>query len=139
MIAFRKLMDSIPSDSAVDEASIEAIVQSQGYKLKYIPEAIIKNKGPLNLKDFIKQRRRIQNGHLWLKKNQNYEVSSQDMGTLFKVIAQEIRDYPSTTPKVLAVMALEAFCRLLGSFDFYVKKKNPFAWDIARSTKNLRH
>jgi len=36
-------------------------------------------------------------------------------------------------------MLLEAFCRLLGSFDFYVKKKNPFAWDIARSTKNLHH
>ncbi|HQM79555.1 MAG TPA: glycosyltransferase [Candidatus Syntrophosphaera sp.] len=139
MIAFRKVMDSIPSDSAVDEASIEAIVQSQGYKLKYIPDAVIKNKGPLNLKDFIKQRRRIQNGHIWLKKKQNYEVSSQDMGTLLKVVLEEIKEYPSTAFKVIAVMLLEAFCRLLGSFDFYVKKKNPFAWDIARSTKNLHH
>lgn len=45
MIAFRKVMKSIPKDSAVDEASIEAIIKEQGYKLKYIPSAIIKNKG----------------------------------------------------------------------------------------------
>ena len=49
------------------------------------------------------------------------------MGTLVKVVLKEIREYPSTAFKVVAVMALEAFCRLLGSFDFYVKKKNPFA------------
>lgn len=139
MIAFRRLMDSIPADSAVDEASIEAIVRSRGLKLRYIPDAIISNKGPTNLRDFIKQRRRIQIGHLWLKKTQDYNVVSQDGGTLLRILIEEIREYPASGPKVLAVMALEFYCRLLGAWDFYAKGRNPFAWDIARSTKNLKH
>jgi cellulose synthase/poly-beta-1,6-N-acetylglucosamine synthase-like glycosyltransferase len=138
MIAFRKLMDSIPADSAVDEASIEAIVRAKGFKLKYIPDAIISNKGPLNLKDFIKQRRRIQNGHLWLQKKQDYSVVSQDSGTLLRILLGELKEFPLSAPKVFAVMALEMYCRLLGSYDYYIRGKNPFAWDIARSTKNLR-
>ena len=62
MIAFRKVMESIPKESAVDEASIEAIIRQKGLQLKYIPQAIIHNKGPENLPDYIKQRRRIQIG-----------------------------------------------------------------------------
>jgi hypothetical protein len=44
MIAFRKVMDSIPKDSAVDEASIEAIIRSRGLELRYIPKAMITTK-----------------------------------------------------------------------------------------------
>lgn len=137
MIAFRKLMDGIPPDSAVDEASIEAIVRSRGLRLRYIPDALIRNKGPENLRDFIKQRRRIQNGHLWLKKKQDYKVVSQDSGTLLWILIQEMLEFPFSIPRILGVMALEMYCRLLGSFDYYVQGKNPFAWDIARSTKNM--
>ncbi len=135
MIAFRKLMDGIPADSAVDEASIEAIVKQHGLKLRYIPEATISNQGPATLKDFIKQRRRIQNGHLWLQHRQAYKVASQDQGTLFRVLAAELKERPGSALKVFAVMALEAYCRLLGSWDYRVKGKNPFAWDIAGSAK----
>jgi len=137
MIAFRKVMDSIPSDSAVDEASIEALVRDAGLKLRYIPEALIRNKGPQNLKDFIKQRRRIQNGHLWLMEKQGYEVVSQDKGTLLWILLDEAREYPQNIPKMLAVMALEIWCRALGTWDYRVKGRNPFAWEIARSTKDL--
>lgn len=138
MIAFRKLMESIPAESAVDEASIEAIVRQAGLKLRYIPEAVIHNKGPVKMKDFIKQRRRIQNGHLWLERTQDYKVASQDKGTLFWIMLDELRERPHTACKVFAVMALEAYCRLLGSWDYHVKKKNPFAWEIANSAKKTK-
>ena len=137
MIAFRKLMDSIPKDSAVDEASIEAIVRQHKLELRYIPEAIIRNKGPENLRDFVKQRRRIQNGHLWLKARQNYTVSSQSGSTLFRILLEEALEYPLCIPKIIVVMGMEVYCRILGSIDFYLRKKNPFAWEIARSTKDL--
>lgn len=138
MIAFRKVMDSIPRESAVDEASIESMVRAAGLKLKYIPEALIHNKGPENIRDFIKQRRRIQNGHLWLQQNQNYQVVSQDKSTLFKIISQELASRPQDTIRLSLVVLLEFYCRLLGSWDYHVKKKNPFAWDIARSTKQVK-
>lgn len=138
MIAFRKVMDAIPADSAVDEASIEALVRDQGLKLRYIPTALISNKGPATLKDFVKQRRRIQNGHLWLKKKQAYTVASQDSGTLFWILIDELLEAPLSAPKIFAVMALEMWCRFLGSLDYYLLGKNPFAWDIARSAKHQK-
>jgi cellulose synthase/poly-beta-1,6-N-acetylglucosamine synthase-like glycosyltransferase len=136
MIAFRKVMESIPRDSAVDEASIEAIVRSQGLSLRYIPDAIIHNKGPETMSDFIKQRRRIQNGHLWLQKHQAYKVVSQDTGTLLRIMLSELKDSPTDAAKLFGVMGLEMFCRLLGSWDYHVRKKNPFTWEIVRSAKN---
>ncbi len=135
MIAFRKVMEAIPKDSAVDEASIEAIIRAQGYQLRYIPKAMISNKGPTRLKDFIKQRRRIQNGHLWLKRKQDYTVASQDGGTLMKVVLQELADNPLDAFRLAAVLAVEFYARLLGWADYRLLGKNPFAWDIARSAK----
>jgi cellulose synthase/poly-beta-1,6-N-acetylglucosamine synthase-like glycosyltransferase len=135
MIAFRKIMDCIPSDSAVDEASIEAIIRANGLTLKYIPSAIIHNRGPQNLTDFVKQRRRIQNGHLWLINRQHYQVVSQDHGILMQVILSELRDNPFTLFKLIAFLAVELYSRLLGTWDYRINGKNPFAWDIAGSAK----
>nr|MDK2851358.1 hypothetical protein [Candidatus Cloacimonadota bacterium] len=138
VIAFRKVMESIPCESAVDEASIEAIIKSRGLKLKYLPKAIIQNKGPENIKDFIKQRRRIQNGHLWLQKKQNYKVASQDKSILFNLLKRELRDNPRDIIRIMGVIALEVYCRILGSWDFFIRGKNPFIWEISHSTKALK-
>jgi len=138
LIAFRKVMESIPAESAVDEASIEAIIRDKGLKLRYIPEAVIQNKGPTNIRDIIKQRRRIQNGHLWLQKVQDYQVVSQDKTILFKLLCQEISAKPKDLHKILAAVALEAFCRIWGTWDFVIRGKNPFVWDISHSSKALR-
>ncbi|MDD2332264.1 MAG: glycosyltransferase [Candidatus Cloacimonetes bacterium] len=137
LIAFRKIMSHIPEQSAVDEASIEALMRLKGLRLKYVPQALIYNKGPETLKDHLKQRRRIQNGHLWLKKNADYKVASQDSSLLLKVVIEELIASPGQLPKLLAVILIEAYARMLGSIDFYVLGKNPFAWDISESTKNL--
>lgn len=138
MIAFRKVMEGIPADSAVDEASIESIIKTAGLSLRYIPEALIHNKGPEHIKDFIKQRRRIQNGHLWLMQHQQYQVISQDKSTLGKILMQELASRPQDILKLGMVAALELYCRMLGSWDYHVKKKNPFAWEIASSTKQVK-
>ncbi len=137
MIAFRNVVKSIPEESAVDEASIEAVVKEQGLRKVYIPSALVHNKGPENLKDFIKQRRRIAAGHIWLKKEHNYKVTSQNSMLLLEIMMAEIAIHPENTCKLAATMMLEIYGRVLGWIDFNLLKKNPFKWDIAESTKNL--
>ena len=137
MIAFRKCFEEIPAESAVDEASIEAEIKAHHYEKKYIADAIIINKGPENISDFLMQRRRISAGHYWLKKTTQYQVTSLDPGILFKITVEEILSKPSSIPKILFTMMLEIIGRILGWYDFNVKRKNPFKWDIATSTKNL--
>ncbi len=137
MVAFRKIFTKIPAKSAVDEASIEAIIRKANLKLQYIPDAIIHNKGPENLGDFILQRRRIEAGHLWLQDTEKYEVASQSGSLLLRLTLTEITENPTKIFFLLGTMIIEIYSRFLGWFDYRIKKKNPFKWEIAKSTKKL--
>jgi len=139
MIAFRKAFDKIPEESAVDEASIEAQITSAGLKKKYIPDAIIHNKGPETIKDFIKQRRRIASGHLWLKDSTGYEVSSMKTSLLLKLMWEEIVQNPTMLFYLIGTIKLEQISRLLGWIDYKILNKNPFKWDMVQTTKDMTH
>ncbi|MCD4819145.1 MAG: glycosyltransferase [Candidatus Cloacimonetes bacterium] len=139
MIAFRKIFDEIPIESAVDEASIESQITSAGLQKKYIPEAIIHNKGPETIKDFIKQRRRIATGHIWLKDSTGYKVSSMNSSLLLKLMWEEIVTNPSLIFYLLGTLILEQISRILGWIDYKILKKNPFKWDMVQSTKNMKY
>ena len=138
MIAFRKVFKAIPEMSAVDEASIEALITENGLQCLYISNAIIKNKGPETILDFIKQRKRIAIGHLWLKSNQNYTVSSSQLSLLFYLFLKECYNQPKNILKIILVAKLECFCRLLGTYEYFFKSSNPFIWDMVNSSKNLK-
>lgn len=135
LVAFRNFVRKIPRDTAVDEASIEAIVREAGYQLRYVPEAIVRNKGPENIRDFIKQRRRIAAGHKHLLRKQNYQVSTYSSFRILAILLREHSWNLRDTIWTLGAMGLEIIGRILGYYDFYIQKKNPFIWDIASSTK----
>jgi len=137
MVAFRKIFDQIPPESAVDEASIEAIMKDYNLDLIYVPDAIVYNKGPENLSDFIKQRRRIETGHLWLMENSDYSVSSQNKGLLINLAFKEIKKDKEKIFFLFGTALVELYSRFLGWYDYKVRKKNPFKWEIASSTKIL--
>ncbi|MFO7896432.1 MAG: glycosyltransferase [Candidatus Cloacimonadales bacterium] len=138
MVAFRNIVQSIPPESAVDEASLEAVIRAAGYSKKYIPSALIYNKGPENIKEFIMQRRRIAAGHLWLIDHDNYRVASQNKQILLGLTRAEFRRAPHQLFWLLGAICLEAYSRWLGWIDYKFKNKNPYKWEIATSTKNLR-
>lgn len=138
MVAFRNILDSIPSKSAVDEASIEALMRDKGLILHYEPEAVIYNKGPEKLSEYISQRRRIASGHLWLKSHQSYDVASQDSGLLLRVMQKQLKARPGEWFYLFAAMKVEVLSRILGWWDLAVLKKNPFKWDIATTSKQIK-
>jgi cellulose synthase/poly-beta-1,6-N-acetylglucosamine synthase-like glycosyltransferase len=135
LVAFRSIVRKIPNDSAVDEASIEAIIRAAGMELQYCSEAYVQNKGPENIKDFLKQRRRIAAGHKHLARDQGYVVSTTDPKRIFRMILDEHNWKPRDTMWTLGGIGLEFIGRMLGYYDYYIKKKNPYIWDIATTTK----
>ena len=137
LVAFRNFVRKIPSDTAVDEASIEAIVRKKGYKLRYVADAIVNNKGPENIMDFIRQRRRILAGHKYLLYRDNYQVSTYNPLLILSILLGEHSWKIKNTVWTLGAISLEMIGRLFGYYDFYIRKKNPFIWDIASSTKSL--
>lgn len=136
LIAFRNIFRQIPFDSAVDEASIEPLIVGQGLHLHYAPAAVVLNKGPENVGDFIKQRRRIFAGHLYVKDTLGYKVSTMNglrIGWLYLKAFQRDWRYFIWGP---AIIALEIYVRWLAVNDYVLFKRKPYTWAIAESTKD---
>ncbi len=136
MIAFRKVFKEIPPQSAVDEASIEAEIKKHGLKIVYAPKAIVHNKGPETTHDFIAQRRRINAGHIWLKKHHGHKIST---GNNSSVLGLTLRQFGPDIKKdawIIGMIAMEAFSRILAYKDYYLGKKKYTVWDRIASTKN---
>jgi biofilm PGA synthesis N-glycosyltransferase PgaC len=137
IVAFRNIIKNIPKDTVVDEAWIEMAVRKKGLAVRYAPDAIVYNHGPENISDFLKQRRRIYNGHLQLKKKGGYEVPTMKISKVIKVMPRVLGYGLKDLFFFIGAVFLEVHGRFLGAYDFYVKKTNPYIWDMATSTKEV--
>ena len=139
VIAFRNVISGIPPSSAVDEISIQAGIAKLGYQLIYEPDCVVYNKGALNVGDFLKQRRRIYAGHLYVRSQQNYEASTMNVIPIARQLFAT-RDFTMSTPKqaiwTLGAIVLEGYARMLGYYD-YRRKREHHIWQVVDSTKEL--
>lgn len=136
MIAFRKVFARIPQYTAVDEACVEPLVRGQGYDLRYIPDAVVFNKGPETVSDFLRQRRRIYAGHLELQRELGYAVSTMGGLKVLSLLVRNLDWHPKHFFWTWAVVALEITGRILGWMDFKRKREHT-VWEIATTTKEL--
>ena len=139
LIAFRKVFDRIPPDVAMDEAFVEALVIRRGLQVRYAPDAVVFNMGPETLGDFIKQRRRNYAGHLHLKEKYGYRVSSLESGRVLRLALGEIWSALRLIWVLFALASIEAISRVLGWWDYRVRKQKHVVWDIAWTTKEVKH
>ena len=124
LVAFRNFIKEIPGDISINEAHIEALVKQSGYGLYYVPDALVLNNGPKNVKDFIRQRRRIARGHKDLQHTQNYKVTTS---TTMKIAALLLKEHTWNLKHImwtLGALSLEIICRILGSYDYYTKNRS---------------
>ena len=139
VIAFRNVISGIPTNSAVDEISIQALISQLGYKLLYEPDCVIYNKGPVTLRDYLKQRRRIYAGHLKVLAQQNYEASTMKVSPIARQL-MACRDFTMSNPRqamwTLGAICLEGIARLQGNYDFW-RKRDHHIWQMVDSTKHL--
>ena len=135
MIAFRRVVDRIPPDVAMDEAFVEALVIQRGLAVRYAPDALVYNTGPDTLQDFVTQRRRNHAGHLYLKAKYGYAVSSIQNTRVIKVVLKEIWGAVRLVWTLFLLGVLESWSRLLGWYDFAIRKDRHVVWDMAWSQK----
>ena len=135
LIAYRRVFRRIPCRSAVDEADMEPLVRCQGYELRYVSDAIVRNRGPETVRDFLKQRRRIHAGHYRLAREHGYVVSTMSIGATLRALARTVRwdwRYLTWLP---AVVALESYGRCLGWLDSNNPRRDHAVWEIVSTTK----
>ncbi|MCP4166495.1 MAG: glycosyltransferase [Chloroflexi bacterium] len=139
MIAFRKVFDQIPPDVAMDEAFVEAIIVERGMQVRYAPDAVVYNTGPTSLGDFVRQRRRNHAGHLYLQHKYGYKVSSLRKRRVARIAFRHIWDAVWGVVRLVYVLGLlavlEGGSRLLGWYDYRIRKDRHVVWDMAWSQK----
>lgn len=136
LIAFRKVFDQIPPDVAMDEAFVEALIIRRGMQVRYAPDAVVYNMGPETVGDFVKQRRRNYAGHLYLKDKYGYKVSSLQNTRVVRLALEEVWGAIRLVGTLGILAVLEAYSRVLGAWDYRVKKKKHVVWDMAWTTKD---
>ena len=136
LIAFRRIFERIPYYTVVDEANMEPIIRGQGYGVRYVSSAIVYNKGPETLKDFLSQRRRIYAGHLAIRDTLGYSVSTMSTRKIFGLVMRNLDWRPRPFFWTCGVVAIEAYARLLGKRD-YRNRRDHRMWEMAKTTKQL--
>ena len=121
----------IPGNVATDEPYIELAIRRQGYRIVYIPVALVNIRCPTNVVDLLKQRKRIWVGHMQLQNETGFEVSTTSFGNILKV-ASELK------PTEILYLFLGAFLEAIAYFQAKMEVRKdtiPFAWEPIRSTK----
>lgn len=135
VVAFRNVVPSIPRDTPVDEISIQGLISQFGYHLVYEPRAIVYNRGPETIGDFLRQRRRIYRGHLQIRAQQGYAASTMSMARIGRALLAE-RPFASlrATCWTVGAVGLEALARGLGTYD-HMRRRPHHLWQTAPTTK----
>jgi biofilm PGA synthesis N-glycosyltransferase PgaC len=136
LIAFRKVFDQLPSDVAMDEAFVEAFIIRRGMQVRYAPDAVVYNLGPETVRDFVTQRRRNYAGHLYLKNKYQYKVSSLENRRVLRIALEEVWGAVRLVGTLGVLAVLEAYSRMLGAWDYHVKKERHVVWNMAWTTKD---
>ncbi len=130
------LVDILPQQSAVDEASLEQLVHDAGYRLAYVPDAVVHNHGPETVREFLRQRRRIAAGHYWLRDISGYSVSTMNVSRLVRLTLSELyQRTPRETLYALGTIGAEALSRGLGYVDFVTNQNKHTVWQVSETTK----
>jgi glycosyltransferase involved in cell wall biosynthesis len=136
LVAFRNVIDALPSDVVADEVALEALMTSRGYRLVYAPDAIVYNRGPETLGEFLHQRRRIFAGHLHIVRNYRYFAASMTMKHMAPLVAEALMTSSGLFPWIVMTMALEFWARCLGTLDFWRGRRH-HVWRPISTTKQL--
>ncbi len=136
LVAFRRVFDSIPQASSVDEASIESLIVARGLRLVYQPLAIVRNKGPENMHDWILQRKRIHLGHINLMMA-GHKVASMNRISSLRAVLKAANWTPGGFAVLATFVVVEAYVRLRAGSEWKKNRTEQTIWETAKSTKEL--
>jgi poly-beta-1,6-N-acetyl-D-glucosamine synthase len=139
LIAFRNVFRRLNPAAICDELSVYQLVRSAGYKIAYAPEAIVYNKGPGTLSDFISQRMHCIVGNLAIMREHNVHVSTmRTLPVLRAALPHALRNWKRLLWTIGAAM-LELYCRLKSQsvYRSQRRRKEFQVWEPASTTKAL--
>jgi biofilm PGA synthesis N-glycosyltransferase PgaC len=137
LMAFRRLDKRLPTSTQSDEDIIRNELEKKGMSTVYVPGAVVYNKGPEHLEDFIKQRTRVNIGEKYMKRLFDYRVPTWNPHLLFQAYVSFLKDNRRGLGKAILAMALEAYARVYATIYVALDKGDKAVWQQVSSTKDL--
>ncbi|HKM09110.1 MAG TPA: glycosyltransferase [Candidatus Methanomethylophilaceae archaeon] len=137
LVAFRDIGTRLPKKSQSDEDILRMKLEEAGYIGAYAPDAVIFNRGPETVSDFIKQRTRVNIGELYMKKVYGYDIPTWDKRLLIGALSDTIRGTGLHPVKMTAAITMEIYSRLKASWYVRCDKGDMSLWDPIATTKDL--
>jgi cellulose synthase/poly-beta-1,6-N-acetylglucosamine synthase-like glycosyltransferase len=137
LVAFRDIGTHLPLHSQSDEDIIRMKLEEAGYVGAYASDALILNRGPETVKDFVKQRTRVNIGERYMKKDYGYAIPTWNHRLLINAMFGSIKDMGFHPIKMLSTVTLELISRLRAIAYVNADKGDMSAWDPVSTTKKL--
>jgi cellulose synthase/poly-beta-1,6-N-acetylglucosamine synthase-like glycosyltransferase len=139
LIAFRNVFRRLNPTAISDELSVHQLIRSSGYTSVYAPKAVVYNKGPGRLDEFIAQRMRCISGNLQIMRDHNVPVSTMRTLPVIRAAVPYALRHWKRLHWTIATAALELYCRMRSQVVFRSQKKlrRYAVWEPAVSTKTL--
>lgn len=137
LIAFRDVGTRLPTDMQSDEDILRMELEKKGYRTVYAPEATILNRGPESMRDYIKQRTRVNIGENYMKRMFSYSLPTHDYGRLAGAFINSVRELGFHPFRMLGALYLEMYPRLKARLHVGMNKGDLCVWDPVSTTKKL--
>ncbi len=137
LVAFRDIGTRLPVKSQSDEDILRMNLERRGYQSVYAPDAVIRNRGPENVRDFIKQRTRVNIGERYMKREFDYDIPTWDRDLLFSAVLDSVKDLGFHPIKMSLTVAMEMYSRMKATSYVRSDKGDMGVWNPVSSTKKL--
>lgn len=137
LVAFRDIGTRLPVKSQSDEDILRMNLERKGYQSVYAPDAVIRNRGPENVRDFIKQRTRVNIGERYMKREFDYDIPTWDRDLLFSAVLDSVKDLGFHPIKMSLTVAMEMYSRMKATSYVRSDKGDMGVWNPVSSTKKL--
>ena len=136
-IAFRNMHIQIPVGMQSDEDLIRMDLEKRGYRTEYEPEAVVINKGPETVRDYWKQRTRVNIGERYMKRLFDFDIPTWDNRYLFQAYLGFLKDNAGQVFRMTAAIGMELMARVYASIYVKLDKGDKVMWSMVESTKNV--
>ncbi len=136
-IAFRNLNIQIPTGMQSDEDLVRMDLEKRGYRTEYEPNAIVVNKGPDTVRDYWKQRTRVNIGERYMKRLFDFDIPTWDSRYLFQAYLGFLKDNSNHVLRMSSAMVMEMLARAYASIYVKLDKGDKVLWSMVESTKNV--
>jgi cellulose synthase/poly-beta-1,6-N-acetylglucosamine synthase-like glycosyltransferase len=137
LVAFRPPGKELTTKMQSDEDIIRMYLENDGFRPAYAPQAIVRNKGPTTIRDFMKQRTRVNIGERYMKMNFDYDIPTQDPTLLISAFFSFLRQNGKHPFLILMSMGLEMSARIYAQVYVSLDRGDQTVWSQVGSTKDL--